>query len=257
MLLAIDCGNTNTVFALCDGAEIRATWRATTKRQRTADEYVVWLTQLMNLRGLKPGDVDAAIIATVVPPARYNLSRLVQDYFKTKPLFVKDPDVDLGIQVLLDRPEQAGADRLANTIGGFVKHGGNLIILDFGTSTNFDIVDVDGNFVGGILAPGVNLSIEALFMAASALPRIAVRKPDRVIGKATIPAMESGIFWGYVSMIEGLVERAKAELGHDMKVIATGGLATLFADVMPVFAAVEPDLTIRGLIEIYRRNTQA
>ena len=256
MLLAIDCGNTNTVFALCDGDEIRVTWRASTHPLRTADEHAVWLTQLMSLNNLKPSDVDAAIIANVVPPAQYNLSRLVQDYFKTKPLVVKDPDVDLGIKNLLDRPEQAGADRLANAIGGFVKYGGNLIVLDFGTSTNFDIVDGHGNFIGGILAPGVNLSIEALYMAASALPRIAIRKPDTVIGKATVPAMESGVFWGYVSMIEGLVERVKAELGHDMKVIATGGLASLFADVMPVFTAVEPDLTIRGLIEIYRRNTK-
>ena len=257
MLLAIDCGNTNIVFALCDGDDIRVTWRASTQPLRTADEYAVWLTQLMNLHGLTPSDVDAAIIASVVPPARYNLSRFVQDYFETKPLFVKDPDVDLGIQILLDRPEQAGADRLANTIGGFVKYGGDLIILDFGTSTNFDIVDRNGNFAGGILAPGVNLSIEALFMAASALPRIAIRKPEKVIGKATIPAMESGVFWGYVSMIEGLVGRVKAELGHDMKVIATGGLAPLFADVVSIFTAVEPDLTICGLIEIYRRNPQA
>ncbi len=257
MLLAIDCGNTNTVFALCDGNEIRATWRAATRPQRTADEYAVWLTQLMALHKLSPNEVDAAIIANVVPPALYNLTGLARSYFNTKPLVVRDPSVKLGIEIVLDRPEQAGADRLANAVGGFVRHGGNLIILDFGTATNFDIVDAQGNFAGSILAPGVNLSIEALYMAASALPRIAIRKPDKVVGKATIPAMESGVFWGYVSMIEGLVARVKDELGHDMKVIATGGLANLFADVMPVFTAVEPDLTIRGLIEIHRRNTAA
>ena len=255
MLLAIDCGNTNTVFALCDGDEIRATWRVSTRPQRTADEYAVWLTQLMSLHELDVGDVDAAVMANVVPPAQYNLSRLVRRYFSTRPLLVSDPFVDLGIEIRMDRPEQVGADRLANAIGGFVKYGGNIIILDFGTATSFDIVDSDGNFSGSILAPGVNLSVEALYMAASALPRIAVRKPDNVVGKATIPAMESGIFWGYVSMIEGLVERVKGELDCDMKVIATGGLATLFVDVMPVFTAVEPDLTIRGLIEIHRRNS--
>ena len=255
MLLAIDCGNTNTVFSLCDGDEIRATWRMSTRPQRTSDEYAVWLTQLMALRRLSPSDVDAAIIANVVPPAQYNLIRLVKTYFATEPLVLRDPKVRLGIDIKLDRPEQVGADRLANAIGGFVMHGGNLIILDFGTATSFDLIDNEGHFIGSILAPGVNLSVEALYMAASALPRIAIRKPDRVVGKATIPAMESGVFWGYVSMIEGLVERVKAELQHDMKVIATGGLAALFADVMPVFNAVEPDLTIRGLIEIHRRNT--
>ena len=168
----------------------------------------------------------------------------------------QDPGIDprrkKGAAVHLERIPPA--DRLANAIGGFVKHGGNLIILDFGTATNFDIVDESGNFFGSILAPGVNLSMEALYMAASALPRISIRKPDKVVGKATIPAMESGVFWGYVSMIEGLVARVKAELGRDMKVIATGGLAPLFADVMTIFTAVEPDLTIRGLIEIHRRN---
>ncbi len=255
MLLAIDCGNTNTVFALCDGDEIRATWRARTDAQRTHDEYAVWLTQLMGLHGFDEQKVDAAIIANVVPPAQYSLSQLVRRYFKVRPLVIRDPRVKLGIDIVIDRPEQVGADRLMNAIGGYTMHGGDLIVIDFGTATSFDIVDQDGNFSGSILAPGINLSVEALYMAASALPRVAIEKPDKVIGKATIPAMQSGIFWGYVGMIEGLVQRVKDELGRDMKVVVTGGLAPLFADVMTIFSAVEPDLTICGLIEVYKRNT--
>ncbi|MFQ5972704.1 MAG: type III pantothenate kinase [Alphaproteobacteria bacterium] len=255
MLLAIDCGNTNTVFAMCDRREIRAVWRASTDAQRTADEYAVWLTQLMALDGLEAGQVDAAIIANVVPPVRFSLESLVEQYFRVHPLLIGDPNVDLGIEVHMDMPrEHVGADRLVNAVGARMIHGGDLIVIDFGTATSFDIVDADGNYSGGILAPGINLSVEALYMAASQLPRVAIERPPRVIGKATIPAMQSGIFWGYVAMIEGLTARIAGEYGKKMKVVATGGLASLFADATDVFDAVEPDLTIRGLIEIHRLN---
>ncbi|MCZ6605531.1 MAG: type III pantothenate kinase [Alphaproteobacteria bacterium] len=254
MLLAIDCGNTNTVFAVYDGDAKRGAWRISTDADRTPDEYAVWLTQLMTLGGLGVEDVDGAILATVVPDARFGLVGLVERYFSVAPLVVGDPSVKLGLDVIMDHPEQVGADRLVNAIGGYVAHGGDLIIVDFGTATSFDILDGDGNFNGSVLAPGVNLSVEALYMAAAQLPRITVARPEFVIGKATVPAMQSGIFWGYVDMISGLLARIVEAEGRPKKVIATGGLAALFAGEIKAVGAVEEDLTLNGLVELYRRN---
>lgn len=254
MLLAIDAGNTNIVFAVHDGKEIRAQYRAASKDGRTADEYYVWLVQLLQLEGIKTSEIGAAIVATVVPQTLFPLRRLCAKYFKREALVVGDPAVDLGIVINVDRPHAVGADRIVNAIAGYKEYGGDLILIDFGTATTFDIVGPKGSYEGGVIAPGVNLSIEALHMAAAQLPRIAVERPQAVIGKDTVPAMQSGVFWGYIAMIEGMVARIRAEYGKPMKVIGTGGLAHLFRHSTTAIEHVDHDLTIRGLHMIYERN---
>jgi type III pantothenate kinase len=256
MLLAIDSGNTNVVCAVYDGDELRGSWRAATNPNRTADEYAVWLIQLMALSGLAPGDIGATIIGSVVPEATFNLVRLCQRYFGSEPLMVGRPDCFLGIGVDVDMPkEEVGADRVANAVAAQDRYQPPLIVLDFGTATTFDIVDRMGNYCGGVIAPGINLSLRALDMAAAQLPRIGIRRPPTVVGRSTVPAMQSGVFWGYVGLIEGLVQRIRAERGEAMEVIATGGLAPLMAGATEVINRVDPDLTLWGLRLIYRRNS--
>lgn len=255
MLLAIDAGNTNIVFAVYDGETQKGIWRASNDTRRTADEYAVWLIQLMSLEKIDPADIDATIISTVVPASLFNLTTLCTRYFHQRPLVVGDPDVKLGIRVLSNNPEEVGADRVVNTVAAHAAYGGPLVVVDFGTATTFDVVDGDGNYLGGIIAPGVNLSMEALHMAAAKLPLVAIRRPPSVIGRDTVGAMQSGVFWGYVAMVEGLVARIRAEYGDmSMRVIATGGLASLFANATDVIEAIDKDLTLRGLLEIHRRN---
>jgi type III pantothenate kinase len=255
MLLTIDSGNTNVVFAVFDGEQPpdgpRGRWRASSDAKRTADEYAVWLTQLMALEGLGPADINGAIIASVVPRTVYAMKTLCSRYFKVEPMMIGEPGVELGIAV---NAQQVGADRLVNAVAGHAKYEGALIILDFGTATSFDVVGPEGSYEGGVLAPGVDLSVEALYQASAQLPRIAVRRPDKVVGKATVPAMQSGLYWGYASMIEGVIERIKAETGWSMTVIATGGLAPLFAEACPSIDHSDPDLTVRGLALIYKAN---
>ncbi|HYP36166.1 MAG TPA: type III pantothenate kinase [Stellaceae bacterium] len=256
MLLAIDSGNTNVVCAVYDGDELRGSWRAATNPNRTADEYAVWLIQLMALSGLAPGDIGAAIIGSVVPEATFNLVRLCQRYFGSEPLMVGRSDCFLGIGVDVDMPkEEVGADRVANAVAAQDRYQPPLIVLDFGTATTFDIVDRVGNYCGGVIAPGINLSLRALDMAAAQLPRIGIRRPPAVVGRSTVPAMQSGVFWGYVGLIEGLVQRIRAERGEAMEVIATGGLASLMAEATEAISRVDPDLTLWGLRLIYRRNS--
>ncbi len=255
MLLAIDSGNTNVVCAVYAGDELKGSWRASTNPDRTADEYAVWLTQLMALAGLKPGDIDATIIGSVVPEATFNLSRLCQRYFGHEPLIVGRPDCFLGIGVDVDMPaEQVGADRVANAVAAQDRYRPPLIVLDFGTATTFDVVDRLGNYCGGVIAPGINLSLRALDMAAAQLPRIGIRRPPGVVGRSTVPAMQSGVFWGYVGLIEGIVQRIRAERGEAMAVIATGGLAPLLAGATDAIDTVDPDLTLWGLRLIFRKN---
>ena len=254
MLLAIDSGNTNVVFAVFDGDTVKGSWRYHSNPLRTADEYAVWLTQLMSLNGIEPKQIDAAIIATVVPATRFNLVRLCQKYFGVEPMMVGDPSIDLGIKALVDRPEQVGEDRMVNAVAAFAHWGGDLILVDFGTATSFDVTDRDGNFCGGVLAPGINHSVDALYMASALLPRIDIRKPDAVVGKATVPAMQSGVFWGYIAMIEGVVKRIDEECGRQLTVVATGGLAPLFMDNTSAIDNIDPELTIRGLQLIHARN---
>ncbi|MCC7047916.1 MAG: type III pantothenate kinase [Alphaproteobacteria bacterium] len=253
MLLAINANNTNTSFCVFDGDQVRGTWRTRTEARRTGDEFAAWLSQIMALSGLKLADIDAVIIAIVVPEMMFNLKTLCRKYFRCEPMVIGEPGVDLGIKVLIDKPEEAGADRLVNAVEAHATYGGPLVVVDYGTATNFDLVDAQGNFVGGIIATGINLSLKALYEAAAKLPHIAVRRPARVIGKGTGSAQESGIFWGYIGLVEGLIQRIEKEFGAKMKVIATGGLAPLFEGAIH-FDAVDVDLTVRGLLRVYRRN---
>lgn len=256
MLLTIDAGNTNTVFALFDGlATKRGVWRISTDVKRTADEYAVWLTQLMALDGIDRHEIDRAIIASVVPEGLLNLVTLARRYFKTEPLVVGEPEVEIGIKALIDHPSEVGADRLVNAVAAQARYGGPLVVVDFGTATTFDYVDGQGNYAGGVIAPGINLSLQALYMAAAKLPRVALKRPDRVIATSgTVAAMQSGVFWGYVGLIEGIIARMRAETGLALKVVATGGLAPLFAGATDVLAVVDGDLTLDGLALLAERN---
>ena len=255
MLLAIDSGNTNTVFAVFDDNDkVRGEWRLSTSPNRTADEFGLSLKQLMAEAGLRPKDVTAAIIATVVPATLFALKTLCRSTFGCDPRVVGEPGLDLGLKVLVDRPDEVGADRLVNAVSAFDRYGGPLIIVDFGTATTFDIIDAEGSYLGGVIAPGVNLSLEALHMAAAKLPRVDVKKTERVTGKDTVAAMQSGIYWGYVSLIEGLVARLRVEHGAEIEVIATGGLAPLFTEAVDCIKQSDPALTLRGLLLVHRRN---
>jgi len=254
MLLAIEQGNTNTLFAVHDGTDWIAQWRTATESTRTADEYAVWLAQLLSMRGLALKALTACIISSVVPQSIFNLRNLSRRYLNAEPLVVGDSGVDLGIQARILKPTEAGADRLVNAVGAHLKYPGDLIVIDSGTATTFDVVAADGAFEGGIIAPGINLSLQALHEAAAMLPRIAIQRPDRVIGKDTVSNMQSGVFWGYVALIEGLVARIKAEWGKPMTVIGTGGVASLFEGATEAVDVFDSDLTIRGLLEIHRRN---
>ncbi|HXP95677.1 MAG TPA: type III pantothenate kinase [Telmatospirillum sp.] len=254
MLLVIDSGNTNIVFALYDGDRVRGEWRSSTDPERTADEFGVWLTQLLSMEGIDRRQVNACIIASVVPAMVFSLKQLCRRYFGCEALVVGDEGVNLGIQVLVDRPEEVGADRLVNSVAAHQAYEGPLIVIDFGTATTFDVVDADGNYRGGVISPGINLSLQALHMAAAKLPRVAIGRPKSVIGKATVPAMRSGIYWGYVGLINGLVGRIQKEFGAPMTVVATGGLAPLFAEATDVIQHLDFDLTLRGLLQIYRLN---
>ena len=256
MLLAIDAGNTNLVFALVEAGEIRARWRIATDPRRTADEYAVWLHQLLELEGYSKSDVSAVIIGTVVPRALHNLQVLASKYFRTEALVAGQGKAAWPIEFDVDEPQNVGADRALNAIAAHAKHRGDLIVIDFGTATTFDLVDGNGAYKGGIIAPGINLSLDALVSAAAKLPRIAIEAPKdnlSVIGRTTQDQMLIGIYWGYLAMLEGLTERMKSELGHPATVIATGGLATLFDKHTSVFDAIEPDLTIQGLSLLYDR----
>lgn len=260
MLLAIDAGNTNVVFALVDDeGAIRARWRIATDARRTADEYAVWLHQLLELEGLRRDDVDRVIIATVVPRAMHNLSVLSSKYFGCDPIVAGEGAASWGIALDVDEPGSVGADRVLNAIAAHEAHDGDLIVIDFGTATTFDVVDFDGAYKGGIIAPGINLSIEALVQAAAKLPRVAIEAPadKTVVGRTTEGQMQIGIYWGYVAMIEGLVERLKKEIGRPVTVIATGGLAILFDKNTDAFDAIEGDLTIRGLSILAERAAGA
>ncbi|MEM9840514.1 MAG: type III pantothenate kinase [Pseudomonadota bacterium] len=252
MLLAIDVGNTNTVFALVDGDATLESWRSATVPERTADEYAVWLTQLFSLSGRGDlGGVTRCIISTVVPQSLFHLRNLARRYFGVEPLVVS-ADIP-GVPVRIPRPSEAGADRLVGAVGGFIKYGGPLIIVDSGTATTFDVVGPDGGFEGGVIAPGINLSQKALHEAAAQLPRIAITKPEKAIGTTTVGALQSGIFFGYIGLIEGTIARIKSEYGSPMSVVATGGISSLFQGSTDAIDHFDQDLTIRGLIEIAAR----
>ncbi|MEM7179119.1 MAG: type III pantothenate kinase [Pseudomonadota bacterium] len=255
MLLAIDVGNTNTVFALYDGEAFLNEWRCNTEGMRTADQYFVWLNQLMAHRGLDPRVITEVVISNVAPATLFNLRVLCDRYFNCRPLVVGKPECRLPVDVRVDNPAEVGADRLVNTVAAFDAYGPNLIILDFGTATTFDVVGRDGAYVGGVIAPGINLSLEALKNAAAHLPHIDITMPQQVVGTNTVHCMQSGAFWGYTGLIEGICTRIAAEKEREMTVIATGGLSPLFARSTDIIKHVDPDLTMRGLVLIHRYNT--
>lgn len=255
MLLAIDCGNTNTVFSIWNSTGFVATWRIATDHKRTADEYFVWLSSLMALTKTE-ATITEAIISSTVPRVVFNLRVLCDRYFGCRPLVVGKPECRLPVAPRVDQGTTVGPDRLVNTVAGFNRHGGNLIVVDFGTATTLDVVDHDGAYVGGVIAPGVNLSLEALHMAAAALPHVDVTKPTRAIGTNTVACMQSGVYWGYIGLVEGIVREVRRERAAPMKVIATGGLASLFAQGTELFDAIEDDLTMHGLVLINAYNKE-
>jgi len=254
MLLAIDCGNTNTVFSLHDGAKFIATWRTSTEHQRTADQYFVWLNTLMRVDRLEDVVVTEVVISSTVPRVVFNLRVLCDRYFGCRPLVVGKPECKLPTPYRVEEGVRPGPDRLANVAAAFDRHGGDVVVVDFGTATNFDVCASDGAYVGGVIAPGVNLSLEALHMGAAALPHVDISQPDSVIGTNTVACIQSGVFWGYIGLIEGLTTRIKAEYGRPMKVVGTGGLAPLFAQAQELFDEIEDDLTMHGLTVIHKYN---
>ncbi|MBK6493251.1 MAG: type III pantothenate kinase [Sphingomonadales bacterium] len=255
MLLAIDVGNTNVKFALVEGIEIRTRWRVATDARRTADQYAVWLTQLLELEGYQRSDVSEVVISTVVPRALHNLQLLAEKYFGVDAMVAGRAPLEWGIALDVPQPSSVGADRAVNAIAAHHAHKGDLITISFGTATTFDHIAANGAYKGGIIAPGLNLSLDALVSAAAKLPRIAIEAPtdESVIGNTTESQMLIGIYWGYVAMIEGLLARMKAQIGRPVTVVATGGLATLFQQHAHLFDAIEPDLTLKGLALLHAR----
>ena len=255
MLLAADVGNTNVVFALFDGETLRGRWRIATDPRRTGDEYAVWLLQLLEIEGVGRDAITQIVFASVVPRADHNLTVLSEKYFGITPIFAGQGDAAWRFQIDVDQPSSLGADRALNILAAHQKYGGDLIVIDFGTATKFEAIDFNGAYKGGSIAPGINLSLDALVGKTAKLPRIAIRAPDSnsVIGKNTEEQMLIGVFWGYVAMMEGIVARMKAEIGRPAKVVATGGLAILFDEATDIFDHVDADLTIEGLRIVARQ----
>ena len=253
MLLAIDCGNTNTIFSIWDGNEFISTWRTATDHQRTADQYFVWLSSLMSLQNIK-ADINDVIISSTVPRVVFNLRVLSDRYFNTRPIVVGKPDCKVPIDVRVDPGTAVGPDRIVNSVAGYDLFGGNLIIVDFGTATTFDVVDKDGAYVGGVIAPGVNLSLQALHQMAAALPHVDIARPKEVIGTNTVACMQSGVFWGYIGLVKEICRKIIEEKQEVMKIIATGGLAPLLQSSDQLFEAVEDNLTMHGLRLIFDCN---
>jgi|TARA_R110002072_G_scaffold237600_2_gene394958 type III pantothenate kinase len=251
MLLVIDSGNTNVVFAIYSGKMSLGQWRCASDSKKTADEYAVWLTQLMALEKITPERIEGIVMSNVVPAVEYNLQTLCKRYFKKEPVTVAQALAHINLPIRISRPEQVGADRIANTVAAHADHEGPLIVVDFGTATTFDLVDEDGGYAGGVIAPGINLSMTALYNAAALLPRINVEKTQNIVGHDTASAMRSGVFWGYIGLIEGLISRINAERGRKHHVVATGGLAPLFADTTDAIHQVDGDLTLKGLLLLY------
>lgn len=254
MLLVIDAGNTNLVFAVFDGQTIAGQWRISTDARRTADEYAIWLIHLLEHAGINPKSIDGAICASVVPQALFDLRQLTKRYFNTELLVIGDARLNTGIGVKIDNPREVGADRLVNAFAAWSKTHAPLIVVDFGTATTFDVVSVEGSYIGGVIAPGVNLSLDALQKAAAKLPNIGIQRPEKTIGTNTVTAMQSGIYWGYAGLVESIVARIQEEYGQSMKIIATGGLASLYAKACPSIQQLEPDLTVWGLKWLFELN---
>ena len=256
MLLLIDCGNTNIVFAIAQNDRILKKWRINTDPKRTADEYYVWLIKLLEIENINLLSISGCIIASVVPDALFSLLNFNKEYLKIEPFIIGENNLKIVIDINIDNPSEAGADRIVNAVAVKKFYNKPSIVIDFGTATTFDIVSKSGSYEGGIIAPGVNLSLEALYMAASRLPRIKVdnAKNINVVGKNTKDSMYSGIYWGYISLIEGLVKRINEEKNFNYYVIATGGLSNLFSKNCSIIEKVDNELTLNGLIHIYNIN---
>lgn len=253
MLLAIDCGNTNTVFSIWDGEKFLCTLRTSTHHARTADAYFTWYSTLVKHYGIDV-DITDVIISSTVPRVVFNLRVFADRFFGCRPLVVGKPECLLPVQPRVDEGTIVGPDRLVNAAGAFARHGGDLIVVDFGTATTFDVVARDGAYIGGVIAPGVNLSLEALHMAAAALPHVDITKPPRVVGTNTVDCMQSGVFWGYIGLVKEICARIKDERARPMTVIGTGGLAPLFAETEDLFDVIEDDLTMHGLTVLHDYN---
>lgn len=255
MLLAIDAGNTNIVFAVYgeEGVTPLHVWRSKTDPSRTEDEYAGWLLQMFALHGLDRSRIGHAMISSVVPDANFHLRRLCQTLFGIAAIFVGQKGLETGVVIDLPHPEQMGADRIVNAVAMLEDYPRPALVIDFGTATTFDVIDERGHFCGGVIAPGANLSMAALHQAAAQLPKVSVNKPPAVIGIDTVSAMQSGIYWGYIGLIEGMVKRISGELGQKPFVLATGGLAGLFADDAACIDKIDPDLTLRGLLYLHRK----
>jgi len=257
MLLAIDVGNTNIVLGVFRGTDLVHSWRLTTMRERTADELGILITSLCDHHGIPRDEVSGVVMASVVPPLTGTMIAMVREYFGREPLNL-EPGVNTGMPVLYDNPREVGADRVVNGIAAYEQYGRSpersVIVVDFGTATTFDAVSSKGEYLGGVICPGPQISADALFQRAAKLPRIDLRKPDRVIGTNTVASMQAGLFWGYVDMVQGLVHRIRAELGGPVVVVATGGLATMVAPETDVIDHVDAELTLRGLRIVWERN---
>ena len=252
MLLAIDIGNTNTVFAVYKGDALHQEWRCQTVASRTADEYAVFLNELLALAGMAWADISDVIIGSVVPNANFHIKNFCVKFIKAEPLFVTKDVV--GIAIDLDRPEEVGADRLINAVAVIEHYQYPAIVIDFGTATTFDVIDAKGRYAGGAIAPGINLSVSALHQAAAQLPNVDIAKPEKAIGKNTVEAMQSGIYWGYLGLIEGITAQITCEMGAQPFVIATGGLAPLFAGNTDLIKTVDHQLTLKGLLKLYQNH---
>jgi len=262
MLLVLNVNNTNTVIAVYtlkpEGTtgDLRATWRISTRQGQTADEYGILVRSLLASEGVESGAIRGIVIASVVPPVDWILRQFCERYFGQKPLFI-EPGVKTGLPILTDNPAEVGADRVANCVGAFAQYGGPTIVVDFGTATNFDVVSKKGEFLGGAIAPGLNISAEALFARAARLPRVEIRRPAKVIGTNTVDNLQIGLFWGHIGLVDAILERMIGELGTETKCVATGGLAHLIALKSRYISEVNDMLTLDGLRLIYDRNRAA